>query len=89
MTNIENLLKRFAEIKGEATNKKEAIELNKDTYISIDKNFAYGGYRLERVKVASGGVGSMCYGMHSTGTRLKTKEMESYLIALINANNLV
>lgn len=87
MSVLTDLLLRFAEIKGEATSSSDAVSKGLSTFIVLDKNFNYGGYRLERVELPGHSIANECYGMNSVGARLKTKEMIAYMTGLINADN--
>lgn len=83
---VYRLLERFAEMKGEAISRMQANSMGKDSYLSLDKNFAYGGYRLTRVNVDRGSHCG-CYGIGDIDARMSNKVMEAYLKGLINSNN--
>lgn len=85
-TRLEKLLNEFANIRGEATSETQAISIGRDSFLILDHNSTYGGYRLTRVVLPNHSERG-CYGVGGMDKRMNKATMELYLQALINANN--
>jgi hypothetical protein len=79
---LQNSFELLAKVSQYKTTEKEAINSNKEFYLSIDYNPTYGGYRLDLVKVGSGAVYGV-FGYSTMGERLKIKEFNDRLRAII------
>lgn len=73
---------------GEPLTEEAAKEIGKDTFITLNHNQAYGGYRMERVNVGSRSHSIYCFGMLDVSERLSAKEMAIYMRGLLAANNM-
>lgn len=85
MKSNEILKARFTElakIANQAITRNQAIALGKDSYMEIEYNSIYGGYRLISVRV-DGGYHDGIFGGNGTEGRLKAKEMEIKINSLI------
>lgn len=84
MKQIEKLVGQIAELKGYATNKSQAIEMGLSSYIDVEFNSAYGGYRVVMVNISNGGhFGAL--GESASCTRKSKGAMMSFLEGYINA----
>lgn len=84
-TTLNSLLNQIAKKLGLATNEKEAFSNKQSTYISLELNSTYGGYRVVNVIVENGGERG-AFGGNGREERLKAKDMflklESILIGI-------
>lgn len=82
---LKQLFLQLAEEYKEATSVSQAKRMGRDTFITLDHNTVYKGYRLERAKTEGHSVKTYCFGMHSSSGRYTTKEMIIYLEGYLNA----
>lgn len=86
ITRLSKLLTEFAKLRGEALSDQQAKDMGKTSFLRLDHNATYGGYRLTRVKLDNYSECG-CYGIGDMDKRMNKATMELYLQALINANN--
>jgi hypothetical protein len=80
---INDQVKRIADLAGLANNKKQAIELGHTQYLACENAACYGGYRLIMVGVSNGGHYG-AFNMSSCCARLKPAVFSEMLTGLEN-----
>lgn len=81
-TTIKQLVIELGELSQIPTSKEQAIKENKSYYLFCEHASVYGGYRLVRVNVSSGGHAGI-FGGSSVEGRINAKDMIIKLNALI------
>jgi hypothetical protein len=79
---INDLVKRAADLAGLSNNKKAAIEANHKSYLSYENAACYGGYRLIMIGV-SNGAHYGAFNMSSCCARLKPAVFAEMLKGII------
>ena len=86
MKQVKLLVEQIANIKGYAISKDDAINMGLYSYIEVEYNNAYGGYRVVMVRVDSGGhFGAL--GESSICPRRSKSKMIDFLKGYLNGLN--
>lgn len=75
-------IQEIASITGEATSEQEAIEKQKNSFLMLDHNSVYGGYRIVTVNFP-GYSETGAFGGSETCGRLNAKDMYNKLCAIL------
>lgn len=84
---LKRMFAEFVKLFDESGSSKDAIAKGRETFVILDHNADYGGYRLTRVRVANHSEAATCFGVGGTEPRMKRNEMYLYLRGLINGKD--
>jgi hypothetical protein len=85
---ITDLLQKIAAHTGDALSREQAINEGKESFLEIDHNDTYGGYRVHSVDV-DGGTCRAALGYNETSPRISAKKMVERLGDILRGIELV